>query len=661
MKKWSKILLVSVLSSLLCGCVHSSSSSDNSADSSVSSGVTEEVSFSGNPLTTPSSHEVEGAIHQFNHTKRSDFLVKDGKSDYRLLLPPQEDVTLEAAANDFLARFQEATGVLLPTSREDQVASNEKVISIGASALFLASGLKIDHTLLGSQGYLIKTLDNAIVVAGETTQAVSNGLYGLLHLLFHYEFYGPDTYRLDASEGTVANEDFDVLDAPDIEYRSASYSFASGGADTRRYRLTANQVIPVGGNLWHNSYNYISPDDYGTSHPEYFSDDKTQLCYLAHGDPSGVSAMQDIVVAKMEDAIKGHPGQNVITFTIQDTETFCDCDFCQASRKKYNGSNAAVIVQFLNPVAKRLEAWFLNEGASYKRDLKILFFAYHETNLPPVNFDEKSGVYTPIDDSVVCDPNVCVFFADTRGDYTRSYYDEDSANGTYIRAMKGWTACSQNFFFWTYQTNFAHYLLPYNTFNAMQDSYRFAIACHSVSIYDEGQFNQGDSATGWSFLKQYLTAQECWDVQQEQSALIADFFAHFYGKASTRMETLFQSWLSWASFQNDYLGYSGSNSIYYNGISAKEWPKNTLLHWLNDFASALSDLSSEDDKVAKARYQRHIQAERVAFEYLLLAIYEPTLTEEEAAFYKAQYENDVTETAMNYLDEQTTPILPSGF
>lgn len=655
MKKIWKGLIMSTLM-LLSSCGGQDGSS--SAISSNNGGG--EYNFDGGNTNVPGSHDVKGQIHQNKSTERDDYFFKNGASDYAMYLDADASLNLRSAVSDFVSLVYEATGYYLPIkdSSDADIGKNAKLICVGTNRLSEEVGVSVDYSLLRSQGYIIKTIGDAIYVNGFTHQAVANGLYEILRVMFGYDFYGPETYALNKKVTDVKMRDFDTLDAPDIEHRMGCYSFSTGSAaTTRRYRISPSSMMPVNGATWHNTFNYLPKETYQDEHPLWYSDDGTQLCYLAHGNAAELAAMRNQVVEVMKTTIKENPDKTLITFTIQDSNTFCECEHCLASKEKYGGANSATVVQFLNPVSDAINEWFEGDGAEYKRDLKILFFAYLSTNQAPATYDASTDTYKAIDNSVICRDNVNVFFADIRGDYTSSYYDTEGANAPYIKAMKAWTALSKNFFFWTYQTNFAYYLVPYNCFNAMQESYRFAVSCNALYIFDEGQWNQGNACTGWSFLKQYLTDKETWDVSVNQSDLIAKFFSGFYDDAGGIMKQIFDEWLVLATYQNE-LGYKGANSIYYNALQEQMWPKGTLSRWLDLFDDALEKISylEESSPTTYKRIKNHITAERVAYEYIMLSLYNSSMSEGDYKALANQFHQDAKDNGMNYTKETGTLI-----
>ena len=99
----------------------------------------------------------------------------------------------------------------------------------------------------------------------------------------------------------------DIVDVPDIPYMQSTYGFTDYNATFRdRMRMPDMIFMPVNGDTWHNSFSYIDPDTYSYK-KEWFSDDRTQLCYTAHGNEAQLSGMIDVVVEKIKEILTQEP------------------------------------------------------------------------------------------------------------------------------------------------------------------------------------------------------------------------------------------------------------------------------------------------------------------------------------------------------------------
>ncbi len=660
MKRILFIILSTLLVLFIVGCKNKTKEKETKKDepnNEVQNGYVQE--YTGEYMNYKKIDQVVGSIHQYKMDETNNYVLEDGKSNYELLLPDEASAALISFANEFINLFFEATNLKLEISYDSDFDENKNYFAISNNTLFNNSGIKLDYNQIQSQGFIIKTYNNSILINGFTEQACLNGVYEYMTLVANYRYLGPDTYTLNTNIKNIKLYNYDIIDAPDIEYRVGSYSFVNS-SNMRKYRFQGSLFIPINGHTWHNTFDYLPPSTYKETHPKWYSVDGTQLCYSARGDNDELALMQEQVFEVLKQNLIAYLERNIVTFSIQDSNTFCTCPTCQESKLKYNGSNAALVVKFLNKISEKVDEWFNGDGSEYKRDLKILFFAYLSTNVAPAVIDEATNEYKPVDEEVRCRNNVCPFFADIRGDYTKSYYDETSANNQYATNLKAWTNCSSHIFVWTYSTNFHYYLTPYNSFDAMTNSYKFFVECKANYLYDQAQFNQGQSATGWSFLKEYITSRASWDCNLELNDLYDEFFSEFYSRdASVIMRELFNEYLVLANYQTNVLGYSGPNSIYHNPFQEKYWPKRTLLSWLEKFDDALSSINKYKDSAPGlyAKYYSHITAERVQYTYLLLKIYSSSLSEEELAFYKAQFHSDAESNGMLYESELANSLV----
>ena len=658
MKKILIILLLLIFSISMTSCKEEQT---NNPPTDTENGII--PNYQGGNMSVPSVGAVDGAIHQFNMTEKDSYIIKDSKTDYKIIVPSEVSISFDSYIAEFLGLFSEATNIQLEIVKDLDYKGDGKYISVGETTLFKNSGIVLDYNQIKSQGYVIKTINDSIYLNGFTDQSCLNAMYQFMTMIADYQYLGPSTYILKTDITDLKLYDFDVIDAPDIEYRIRSYAFVDVD---RKYRLNLhNEIcIPVNGAHYHNTFNYLDPNIYKKDHPEWYATDDTQLCYTARGDKESLKEMQNLVFEVMKEHLINYPDLPIISFSIQDSNTFCKCDTCTASYNKYNGSNAAVVVQFLNVISDMVNEWFEGEGAPYKRDLKILFFAYLSTNKAPARYDENLKKYVPIDETVVCRENVVPYFCDIRGDYTKSYYDEKSANYEFANSMRAWTECSSSLYFWCYGTNFSHFFVPYNNFDAMVDTYKFAVECDALYLYEQAQVNQQNGSTGWCYLKQYMTSRLAWNCNLDVNQIYDEFFSEFYSKeASSIMRELFDEYHILANYQTNVLGLSGPSSIYQDPYDEKYWPKQTLLKWLDRLDDALEaiEVYKENEPGKYSKYYSHITSERVQYTYLLLTIYNSSLSNEQFEFYRNQFYEDTELNGILYSDELRTQMASELF
>ena len=137
MKKITKILLSSVLAFsmfpiMACGSLDSNDQGNNQP----------------NEPTTPTTPSIEETGHN---------LIKDGVSEYAILLPENATPAEKLSATELNTFFAEASGIILPiiTEGSAQADNVDKYISIGKTECAENNSVSMDNLNLGYSGYLI--------------------------------------------------------------------------------------------------------------------------------------------------------------------------------------------------------------------------------------------------------------------------------------------------------------------------------------------------------------------------------------------------------------------------------------------------------------------------------------------------------------------------
>ena len=581
-------------------------------------------------ITPPAAGQTEGNMHSYIVRETDKFIVKDGKSDYRILIPEGKasDAYISAAVSDLRLFFLEATGIELPVAEDDGDLSGGKFLAIGDTRLQSNEALGATEEALGRGGVRIRTVGDSVCMTGATEEAAMYAVYTFLEQALGFEYYYTDFYDLDKNVAELRLMDYDITDVPDFEYRIQSTGWVRYNDVNRKRMRWTNETdlfIPVDGATWHNTFKYLPPATYQAEHPDWYSVRGDQLCYTARGNAEERDAMIENIAGQITGLFsrEEYRNYNLISVSIEDNQNCCTCEACAAEKAKY-GADSAVIVKFCNDIAKRVTAWMETEkGKPYARDYRILFFAYHATNKPPVTYDAATDTFSRADDSVVCDEHVAVYFAETNGDYTQNYEDANTANTEIGQNMRGWGTLTNEIYFWSYSTNFTNFLMPYNSFDAVQDIYKFALreGCHYIMTQD--QWVQTGTQSGFGVFKNWLQAKLGWNVNADVAALTDQFFEGYFKEAAEPMRRLFDEWRVWAKYQTDELGYSGYRSIYINALTETYWPQRMLTHWLDllDEARAAIAGYEETDPAMYRALSDHIDTESISFRYLLIELY----------------------------------------
>jgi hypothetical protein len=420
-----------------------------------------------------------------------------------------------------------------------------------------------------------------------------------------------------------------------------------------RFMSTSDIIIPVEGVTWHNTFAYLDPSVYASSHPAWYSADRTQLCFTARGDSEEYEAMLQTMLAKLISVVDASPNVANITITIQDTTTACDCTTCTAERAKY-GTDSAAVIQFCNEISDRLEAHFTELAKatqSEKREFNILFFAYNKYTAAPVK--KVNGKYEPIDESVVCREHVGVFIAPITAAYNASFYDD--VNTSTAEMIKGWGALSTKLYMWLYETNYSHYLFPLNSYDTMIETYRFCKENNANFMYTEGQWNQGN-VTCFGKLKEYFNSKAMWDVNSDYNEICDDFFANYFREAAEPMRAYFDELQAHLKkLEREYPADINGN-IYNNIAQTRFWPKRTLDHWLeylDEAYAAIGGYKSSDPELYET-LAKHIKLESIFLRYALISLHSGSYSESTLDEMRRSFRDDCSDLSITMLNETSS-------
>ena len=537
--------------------------------------------------------------HIFNvQESNDDYLVKDGRSDYRILVPEKETKYTNLGASEFATLFRESTGVQLPIERETDGGythnASQKFISIGNTELFKSTGIQIDNKLLKKEGYRIVSKDSNIYLFTAADVGNLYAAYELMEILFNFEYYYYDCYELDTGIVEKKFPVLDVTDVPDFNVRkNATQSIRINKVDINavyRMRFSEDSYMINLGDLengktplgFHNS-SVILPTGVETDEQQWHASGNNQLCYTAHGDPASYERMYKRAAYVVEQNLKRYPTEQypqymMASISCMDEFTWCGCDACGAEEKKY-GAKSAAIIKFLNNVMTEVDAWMeLPENAAYKREeFYLMFFAYFAYLPAPTHYDEKLGKYVLNEDLEFRD-DVGVMYAINDVTSTVSMYDP--ANADTKKNSEAWFDIGCPTYIWTYSGNTAWKCAMWPSYEHLdEDGYNF-YACGN-SIYFQDYIDYADrNNTGFQALKLYIDSQMLWDCSQSIADLKDKWFNAMFGEAKDIMRQLFEQELVYVSNVYDKYGARVSHGwgILFNGT---DWAITEMEAWVN--------------------------------------------------------------------------------
>lgn len=388
MKRFNK-LFISLVSIVLALCV--TLSVGFACNPGESKGGAEEIAFEG--------------THIYNKTITSKEFIKNGKTNYRLIVPENPTENESLAKAEFTKFWEKATGYQIGVARDTDLthAKGQKYISLGNTSLLRTSGMleipegdtpyDVLYKTLEYDGVRIKTIDDNIYMIGGSDFGTVYSSYVMLELLFNFDTYYIDCFELD----TVKNMNFpelDVTDIPDIAFRGGSVAYqrlyksvTTGDEELKltgwRQRLPygywhtqqgtptykSGQQDPRGENVLsgiaggvHNDMEVLPPTVYKGEHPSWFSSGG-DICFTCGNATPKAGETKEQAIAREFEALcqeiayrlfqsavyqngadKGTPMKRYLMFTMEDATAACNCAACQANAKKYGAFSSNLIL-----------------------------------------------------------------------------------------------------------------------------------------------------------------------------------------------------------------------------------------------------------------------------------------------------------------------------
>lgn len=590
-------------------------------------------------------HTVTGTLHDVTVTPADRPFIVDGKSQYSIVVI--EDERAQRAAEFVRSQLYAATGVSLPvlSAAQTTYTADAKYIVIGDEDKFEQAGLTMPEQALGQTGYYIQSVGDSVFIAVHASLGYQQAALAFLRHVVGYEIFAADTI-VYGKDGTTL-PDMTIIERPDFEFHRAGNVMNDETRYAMGFQVNSEIYIDVG-TTWHNTMYYLPRDQYDDPdipahyHPLWYSDrrsndpEQMQICATAHGDTDELKAMEETVAGIVYEKLEQYPDRNTITFTIMDNVYGCTCETCTAEKQKY-GTDAAAYIKLVNNVSRMVDKKYADAGR--EREYTLMIFAYNLTEIPPVT--EVDGQWVPVAEEMVLADNVGVYIAPTSPDYTYSFYEP--VNEYAVDIIEGWSALTDNIYMWLYQTNFAWYMMPHNTFEAAIETYRYCQSINTIQINNLGQYYGVDNPTGFTRFKDYIDAQAMFDVNVSYNELADKWFAGYFGDAAEPMRKYFDELVAYMYMLADEYPEDVTGKMSSNVHQAQYWPKRLLESWLAIIDEAYAAIEKEA-ALDPDRYEvlkKHIDAESLFPRYALLRFHSGSFSADTLREYRIAFRDDI--------------------
>lgn len=633
----------------------------------------------GNSIPEQTRYTFEG-VHDFTAPESAtEYLVKNGKTDYVLVVPSSPSSVEATAIDEFQIFFEKATDIRIKLVKDDSgdaVLSDPqaKRISLGDTSLIKSmsdaekSAIGYDKAALKQDGVRIVTKDNTVYLLGGTVNGTLYAVYDFLQICFNYEFYYRNCIQIDTGVKNLKMREFDVTDIPDFTARQKGNNVSlftdcwdfelDSGLVTKtdaqrakqRYRYSdAEQFMPI-----YTEYGVDTNFDYGYHNIDYYvypdckneageaiwndkwrsdnspspgaadhSSGRMEACYTAHGDEEALEALVDACADKVIYSMKKWSDRTIVGFTVIDGGYQCTCQYCEAAKEADGGSYAGQTIRVANRIMEKVAAWKEENGLS-ERELKMFVFAYGATKNPPVKYDEKKDKYVLANESCHTRDDVAVMLCTTSrvNPIYWSYMEGQTEFVEDLKNLENWGLCTDTMMNWFYQMRYLNYSSYFDTINFISnDFYAFALNCGSIYALNQGDW-QGETITSFGILNEYVFSKMMWDSSLSAETLCKKFFKAMYKDAADTMYDIFNDLRvhSATISQDDKVGeWCGTSADY-----ANLYPYTSYLKPMIDkFEKALGEIENLK-YTAPNEYElvkKRIETEYVAPLYMALTYY----------------------------------------
>lgn len=614
MRKTKKAIAMLLVASVLSGCLYGCSNNQTGKNQS---------------FHKTEKKNIKNAIAE----TEIDF-IKDGKSDYIIVIPNGATENETFAANELQYFIQGATGAKLPVISEKDATNAGKYFYVGATKAAEKAEVTPTYDEVKYNGFVIRQIDNSVYLRGYSDVGTRNSIYEFLTYAFDYECYAADEIRMNETKDAKMLA-YDLLVNPSIDWREGNYGEVVYNR-TIGYRMRFNNTeeIFVTGHLTHNSMTIIDPKVYDWKSDKYRSwfSDKTwngflsdaeempmQLCYSSE-------EMRKEYSKNLIELIKDSNAPNML-MGMEDNVEWCACEKCTASKEIY-GTDSAVVIKFVNKVQKDVDEWFAKNRPG-EEPTHLVAFAYYSTVNPPATYDEATQKYVPFDDSVILNEHSGIMFAPITAEYDTPFIESkvEDVSGPNGQVM-GWSSITKNLYAWTYSLLPLSGLLFFDTVESMQQNYSFLADNGCQMLLDQADMYQENVNSGFSRAKAYIMSKLAWDTTLNMGELLDDFFVNYFDQASETMQNLFNQEREWITYF--YKNTDASGRISDDLIQDKYWTYNQLENYLDMIDKAYKDIEPirETNPERYSTLYDRILLESIQFRYLILSIYPTEYTED---------------------------------
>lgn len=433
---------------------------------------------------------------------------------------------------------------------------------------------------LGDDGYIIKTTDGNLIIAGNTSYGILNGVYGFLEDYLDCRMYTPD-FKVIPKQDQIVLGKIDDKQIPVFTFRELHFKAPLTSPEFRLWHKLNKKTDErnLWGHMWVHTFDDLIPaEKYFDEHPEYFSELNGKRI------PGGQICLSnpevfDVLVANLDSVIKQNPDANFWSVSQNDNYLACQCDECKEMDEKYGGPSGTMI-DFVNKVAREYPYMIIST------------LAYQYTRSAPEN--------------IIPEDNVNIMLCSIECDRSKPIEEEKGKN-TFAKDLKEWGVLSDNILIWDYVVQFRNLVSPFPNFHVLQPNLEFFAENNAFMMFQQGC---GNNVGEFYELRTYIITKLLWKPDLDVGKIIKDFTDAYYGDAAPYIQEYIEK-------THDELIKSGK------GLNIYGYPYDGLMSYLTpELIKEYSSLFDEAEKAVDKHPEilERVKNARLPLEYAILEI-----------------------------------------
>ncbi|UCG59816.1 MAG: DUF4838 domain-containing protein [Phycisphaerales bacterium] len=458
-------------------------------------------------------------------------ISRNGSAEAVIVIAPGAPESEQHAAAQLAHFLQEVTGAEFQIG--PPAAPGKSRLLIGPNAARLADP-QFSVTGLGSDGIVIRTIGNDLILAGGQPRGTLYAVYTFLEDYLGCRWWS-STESAIPSKPTITIDRTSVRYAPPLEYREPYWFDAFDGdwavrnkCNGQGERLDAKRGGKhVYQGFVHTFFPLIPPDKYFAEHPEWFSEidgkrihKQAQLCLTNE-------QMRAELVKNLKARLRSNPAATIASVSQNDWHGNCQCKNC-APIEKEEASPAGLMLRFVNAVAADIESEFPH--------VAISTLAYQYTRKPPKYVKPRH--------------NVIVRLCSIECSFSKPLADE--RNKAFRDDIVGWSKICNRLYIWDYTTNFRHHIMPHPNLRVLGPNVKFFVDHNVKGIFEQGAYTTNGAEM--AELRAWILAKLLWDPTRDGDKLIAEFIEGYYGAAAPHIKAYLNVTHDAVEASGDWLG-----------------------------------------------------------------------------------------------------------